>query len=157
MEQERRKIEKGGKLKMEGRKVTKWGEDFFLFCFVFGFFFFFVLFCFVLVFFCFSLLKPIGICFGSTKMEIFYWEKAFHARKKIRRNDFAPSEKYSSYAPVCVHLHNLSGPLGGQLGYRAFFFSLYYNCYIKVIKIISAYKIYIEPKIHCFYMLNCWD
>ena len=32
-------------------------------------------------------------------MEIFYREKAFHARKKIWKNDFAPSEKYSSYAP----------------------------------------------------------
>ena len=26
-------------------------------------------------------------------MEIFYREKAFHAEKKIRKNDFAPSEK----------------------------------------------------------------
>ena len=32
-------------------------------------------------------------------MEIFYWEKAFHAGKKIRKNDFAPSEKFSCYAP----------------------------------------------------------
>ena len=29
-----------------------------------------------------------------------YREKAFHSGKKIRKNDFAPSEKYSSYAPV---------------------------------------------------------
>ena len=27
----------------------------------------------------------------------FYWEKLFHARKKIRKSDFTPSEKYSSY------------------------------------------------------------
>ena len=47
----------------------------------------------------FSLLKTSEICFGSTKMGIFYWEKAFHIGKKIRKNDFAPSEKYSSYAP----------------------------------------------------------
>ena len=40
------------------------------------------------------------ICFGSTKMEIFYREKAFHAGKKIRKNDFAPSEKFSCYAPA---------------------------------------------------------
>ena len=33
-------------------------------------------------------------------MGIFYWEKAFHARKKIRKNDFAPSEKYAWYAPA---------------------------------------------------------
>ena len=32
-------------------------------------------------------------------MEIFYQEKAFHTRKKIRKNDFAPSEKFSCYAP----------------------------------------------------------
>ena len=32
-------------------------------------------------------------------MGIFYRKKAFHAGKKIRKNDFAPSEKYSSYAP----------------------------------------------------------
>ena len=32
-------------------------------------------------------------------MEIFYWEKAFHAGKKIRKNDFAPSEFFSYYAP----------------------------------------------------------
>ena len=42
------------------------------------------------------------ICFGSTKMGIFYWEKAFHSGKKIRKNDFAPSEKYACYAPVSV-------------------------------------------------------
>ena len=33
-------------------------------------------------------------------MGIFYREKAFHAGKKIRKNDFAPSEKYACYAPV---------------------------------------------------------
>ena len=33
-------------------------------------------------------------------MGIFYREKALHAKKKIRKNDFAPSEKYSSYAPA---------------------------------------------------------
>ena len=38
--------------------------------------------------------------FGSTKMAIFYQEKAFHVGKKIRKNDFAPSKKYSSYAPA---------------------------------------------------------
>ena len=33
-------------------------------------------------FFRFSLLKTTEICFGSTKMGIFYQEKAFHAGKK---------------------------------------------------------------------------
>ena len=44
-------------------------------------------------------IKTTEICFGSTKMGIFYWEKAFHAGKKIRKNDFVPSDKHSSYAP----------------------------------------------------------
>ena len=35
-------------------------------------------------------------------MAIFYREKAFHAGKKIRKNDFAPSEKYACYAPACM-------------------------------------------------------
>ena len=61
-----------------------------------GFFFF---------FFYFSLFKTTEICFGVyTKMEIFYREKAFHARKKIRKNDFAPSEKFACYFPVGQYL-----------------------------------------------------
>ena len=32
-------------------------------------------------------------------MLIFYQEKAFHAGKKIRKNYFAPSEKFSRYTP----------------------------------------------------------
>ena len=35
-------------------------------------------------------------------MWIFYREKAFYAGKKIRKNDFAPSEKYLLYAPGIV-------------------------------------------------------
>ena len=80
----------GGKLKMEVVKVIKWGEA--LFFFFFSSFFFF--------FFCFSLFKTTEICFGSTKMEIFYREKAFHVGKKIRKNDFASSEKFSSYTLI---------------------------------------------------------
>ena len=75
-------IRKGGKLVME----LKRGEDLFFF-------------------FCFSLLKTMKICFGSTKMGIFYREKAFHAGKKIRKNDFAPSEKYACYAPGVVGIN----------------------------------------------------
>ena len=73
-EKEENRKREGGKLKIGG-KVTKWEEDFpppF--------------------FFCCSLFKTTEICFGSTKMGIFYREKAFHARLKIRKNDFAPSE-----------------------------------------------------------------
>ena len=72
---------------MEGGKVPKWGEDLFFFFF----------------FFCFSLFKTTKICFGSTKLEIFYCstgKKAFHTRK----NDFALSEKFSCY----VHAHKCS-------------------------------------------------
>ena len=32
-------------------------------------------------------------------MGIFYREKAFYTGKTFRKNDFTPSEKYSSYAP----------------------------------------------------------
>ena len=40
------------------------------------------------------------ICFGTTKMGIFYREKAFHAgEKKIWKNDIAPSEKCACYTP----------------------------------------------------------
>ena len=67
---------------MEVGKVIKRGEDLFFF------------------FFAFSLLKTTEICFGSIKMRIFYREKAFHARKKVKKNYFAPSEKYACYATV---------------------------------------------------------
>ena len=77
-------VEKVENWKWKQENVRKRGDDLFFF-----------------FFFCFSLLKMTKICFGSTKMEIFYREKAFHAGKKIRKNDFAPSEKYACYAPVC--------------------------------------------------------
>ena len=38
-------------------------------------------------------------------MGIFYRKKAFHAGKKIRKNDFAPSEKYACYAPGDISDH----------------------------------------------------
>ena len=38
-------------------------------------------------------------------MGILYREKPFHAGKKIRKNDFAPSEKYACYAPA-LYTHN---------------------------------------------------
>ena len=73
------------------------------------FFFFFCLFLFLflfLFFFCFSLLKSTEIFFGSTKMGIFYREKAFHAGKN-RENDFAPSEKYACYTPGVILLRGV--------------------------------------------------
>ena len=39
-------------------------------------------------------------------MGIFYREKAFHAGKKMRKNDVASSEKYACYAPACRKLQN---------------------------------------------------
>ena len=48
--------------------------------------------------------------FGSTKMEIFFRENAFHTEKKVRKYDFAPSEKFSCYAPgyhMCATWYHL--------------------------------------------------
>ena len=47
----------------------------------------------------FSLLKTTEICFGSTKMGIFYRGKNILYREKNQENEFAPSEKYACYAP----------------------------------------------------------
>ena len=52
------------------------------------------------VFWCFPLLKTNEICFGSSKMGIFYLEKAFHAGIKIRKNDFAPPLKKIPLTPL---------------------------------------------------------
>ena len=41
-------------------------------------------------------------------MGIFYQQKAFHTGKKIWKNDFAPSEKYSSYAPESKEVSKVS-------------------------------------------------
>ena len=38
--------------------------------------------------------------FGCTKMDKLYREKSYSMPGKIRKTDFAPSEKYSSYAPA---------------------------------------------------------
>ena len=106
MEQKRRKIKKGKVEKLQNEETTFFCLFCLFLCLVL-FWFCFVLLCFFLVFifffffFCFSLFKKTEICFGSTKMGIFYREKAFHAGKKIKKNDFAPSEKYSCYAPAC--------------------------------------------------------
>ena len=40
-------------------------------------------------------------------MGIFYREKSISRREKIRKNDFAPSEKYACYAPGPKELVNL--------------------------------------------------
>ena len=65
----------GGKLELEVGKVIKRGEDLFFF------------------FPCFWLLKTTEICFGSTKIGIFYREKSISRQKKIGKNYFAPLSK----------------------------------------------------------------
>ena len=85
-EEKRRKlVREGGKLKTEGRKIIKGGEDLF-----------FVLFCLFLLFFCFSLFKTSQICCGSTKMEIFY------RGKKSGKKWLCPLRKIS-LLHTCVH------------------------------------------------------
>ena len=74
IEKKRGKIVKGKKVK----KLQNEERTFF-------FFFFFV---------CVSLFKTTKICFGSTKMEIFYLEKAFHAGKESGKNDFTPQKNF---------------------------------------------------------------
>ena len=66
---------KGGKLKMEGRKSLKMRTFFF---------FFFLLFTF----------QTTKICFGATKMEILYQEKAFHAGKKSGKMTLPPQKNF---------------------------------------------------------------
>ena len=67
---------------MEGGKSNKMRRGLFSFFFLSFFFFFF--------FFCFSLFKTTKICFGSTKMGIFYQEKSFHAGKKSGKITLPP-------------------------------------------------------------------
>ena len=83
--EERRKI-----IKREGGKVTKWGQDPLFF------------------FFCFSLFKITKICFESTKMEIFYREKVFHAGKKNQEKLLYPLRKIFLLRPEWdrVNLHS---------------------------------------------------
>ena len=86
MEQKRRKIEKEkGKAENENGINKKYkmrrGTFFFLLFF-------------------FSLFKTTEICFGSTKMRIFYLEKAFHAGgKKSGKINLPPQKKYSCNPP----------------------------------------------------------
>ena len=93
---EREEVENG---RGKGMKMSK-GFFFFLICFCVCFLFCFVLFCFVF-FFCLSLFETTEICFGSTKMNNFTRKNHISPREKIRKSDFAPSEKYSSYASAC--------------------------------------------------------
>ena len=73
----------GGKLKMEGWKVTKLGEDLFFFAFAFHF------------------SKPLKFILGLPKWKFSTGKKHFTPGKKS--GDFAPSEKFSCYTPACDH------------------------------------------------------
>ena len=61
--------------------------------------------------------KTTKICFGSTIMEIFYWEKAFHFMLGKKSDKMAlpppPSEKFSCYAPgTTSDRENFADPTG---------------------------------------------
>ena len=53
-------------------------------------------------FFFFSLFKTTKICFGCTKMKIFYRKKSISRREKNQEKMTLPLRKNSCYAPVCV-------------------------------------------------------
>ena len=78
---------------MEEEKVGKWVEDLFIFIL------------FIYLFFCFTLLKTTKICFGGTKIEIFYREKAFHAGKKNQEKMTLPLRKIFLLRPWCQPSH----------------------------------------------------
>ena len=133
-EKKRRKIgrkREGGKLKWKEGKVPKRKEDlsFFLSFFFFSFLFFFFFFFFFSLFF-----KTTKICFGSTKMEIFYRGKSISRRreKKIMKMTLPPQKK-SCYAPGVTFL-----PLRAEyqdnwnLNYDMFYisFTQSFHCYL---------------------------
>ena len=79
------------KRKVENWKwVTQWGEDFFHFLFILLF---------IYLFFAFHFSKRLKFVLGRQNGN-FLPGKSFHARKKISKNDFAPSEKLSCNTPV---------------------------------------------------------
>ena len=88
---------KEGKLQNEERTYLFFCFFFvfvFVFCFVLFSFFVWLFFCFVLLcFFYFSLFKTTKICFGCTKMEIIYREKALRAGKKYQEKWLCPLRK----------------------------------------------------------------
>ena len=82
--------------KWKEEKLKNEEKTFIYFILFYFILFYFILFYFILIFilfyFIFSLFKTLKFVLGLPK-----WE--FSTRKKIRKNDFAPSEKHSSYAP----------------------------------------------------------
>ena len=51
--------------------------------------------------------KPLKFVLGLPKWKFSTVKKHFTPGKKIRKNDFAPSEKFSCYAPAGVNIHVL--------------------------------------------------
>ena len=99
MEQKRRKIEKVKveKWKWFEEKLPKWGEDhlFFVVCL----FLFLFLFCLFVCFLLFTFQNHWNL-FWVYQNGTFLPGKSISRGNKIRKNDFAPSVKYSSYAPA---------------------------------------------------------
>ena len=120
----RKKLKRGEEKKENWKndgKVSKWGDYppfFLLFSFLFSFFlsfffFFFLLFSFEMKmakivpkwgedpFFLLSLFKTAQICFGCTKMEIFYREKSISHREKNQEKWLCPLRKIFLLCPWC--------------------------------------------------------
>ena len=65
-------------------------------------------------FFFFSLFKTTKICFGSTKMEFFYREKAFHAGKKSGKMTLPPQKNFP-VTPLYMTMKQIQSQLGSDL------------------------------------------
>ena len=107
--EKRRKIKKrrgDGKLKMEGWKVIKWGEDHFLsfFCslFLFLFLFVFFLFVFCLFVFAFHLSKPLKFVLGLPKWKFSIGKKNFTPGKNSGKKRTLPLWKIFLLCPLLM-------------------------------------------------------
>ena len=101
---------KKGRWKIENgrRKNYKMRRGFFFIIFFFYYYSLFFLFYFIYLFiylfiFSFHLSKPLKFILGLPKWEFSTRKKHFTLEKQFWKNDFAPSKKYSSYAPRKYH------------------------------------------------------
>ena len=102
MEKERGKLRKGRREIIKGRgRSIKMSMQRTSFSFLFFFFFF---------FFACHFLKPQEFVWGvpKSKWKISTEKKHISRREKIGKSDFAPSEKYSSYATIRQESHTCS-------------------------------------------------
>ena len=99
---------KGGKLKMEGGKVTKWGEDLFFF-----FFFFFFLFSFFF-FFASHFSKPLKYVLGLLEWTFSTGKKHFTPGKKSGKMTLPPQKNFPvtpwAWVDNVHRLWSLKGP-----------------------------------------------